>query len=406
MAEWNQRQELSYMTDSIPINTSIISSSSNNEDIGKSPIQKDINSQNKTSEVGNQYVYSRTKPKSYAFMHMKKKLKDKNNKTCNDTNSIDGKTLNSPKREIQFSSRASTLSNQDIILTDDNGERESTWNYTSQPPTQVPAHINPKVYEEYDNVYDFEPNNESFNYDYHLDEYPNEYNDMENSNTPTNADLNVSYSSVGSNIRTYRSDHSTGQESNYKPYNLQDYKRIADKSNKLGGLGPDKLNNEYQEKQERAFKQQEYAKLIRQQHLKEKQRWISRNANKEANNQKQLSRAKLAAEYAKNIPRPKPAAKPKETTDNKASLTTKKGNPQTRKKSTEFSNRKVAVNSAARSFTSKHSMTISSDNLANFVQDTENADADDTKLSVIEMLKQRHERDKLAAAKIKQNLKL
>ena len=203
------------------------------------------------SETSNKYVYSKSKPTSYAVLHMKK-LKGKNDKKKSSDGNRSVSEIDSPQPEIYLQARASTLSNQDIAATAvDDSERESPWNHPYSALNREFADTS--SYEVPENIHYASPrntfNNTAINSNEGLEwkEYLYEHEGVKISNLPTDSELNQSYASFNSSeVQTNRSGYSTGRESNYKPYKLQDYKRIIQKNNRLGGLGPDKLNTDYQ----------------------------------------------------------------------------------------------------------------------------------------------------------------
>jgi len=81
----------------------------------------------------------------------------------------------------------------------------------------------------------------------------------------------ISYESIVKNIHNTnnysnkRCDSSTGRILNevYKPYNLEDYRKIANVKVELGSLGPNIGTKEWEEKQEKMKKMEEYANKIK-----------------------------------------------------------------------------------------------------------------------------------------------
>ncbi|KAL4493472.1 hypothetical protein ABPG72_007480 [Tetrahymena utriculariae] len=98
---------------------------------------------------------------------------------------------------------------------------------------------------------------------------------------------------------------SSNSLSNYKPYTLNEYKSIQKNANyKLGGLGPNVGNEDWQQKKEQLEKRQEFAKQIQQinsQVLKSQQDQGKVAAIKF---NKDTSSREKALEFAKNIPKP------------------------------------------------------------------------------------------------------
>ena len=109
---------------------------------------------------------------------------------------------------------------------------------------------------------------------------------------------------------------------------------------------------------------------------------------------------KQAADYAKNVPKPKPGPKIQKITDSDSSVKSKKGKVQ---EQGTLRTGKIQ-SSTAQTVASTH--TKPSKRLASTLKHHDNIDDSKPELSVIELLKQRHERDKLAAAKIKKELNL
>lgn len=203
------------------------------------------------SEISNKYVYSRNKPTSYAVLHMKK-LKGKNSIKNTDNSNHSISDVDSPQPEINLQSRASTLSNQDITTV--NADYSARVSSRNQPYSEInPDFVDTSSYSVLKNTIYANPGNEFSDKAIYPDEeqeweeYLYEHQNAKIASSPTDTELNQSYASLdSSDVQTNRSGYSTGRESNYKPYKLQDYKRIVQKNNKLGGLGPDKLNSEYQ----------------------------------------------------------------------------------------------------------------------------------------------------------------
>ncbi|XP_074633515.1 uncharacterized protein LOC141892220 [Acropora palmata] len=107
--------------------------------------------------------------------------------------------------------------------------------------------------------------------------------------------------------------HSTSQPSlSYKPYSLKDYQSFMGTKVKqsAGGLGPNIDTDDYKERVKKVIKQRDYATMLRAQHsTMKKQKGIKGPVLPSAGKPERLKEAEMkrqaALNYAKNVPKPK-----------------------------------------------------------------------------------------------------
>ncbi|XP_068733012.1 jhy protein homolog [Montipora capricornis] len=149
----------------------------------------------------------------------------------------------------------------------------------------------------------------------HTEKFPESSLQKRFSSEPRLENLNFSSSQKGTDVQrnSKAASSNSSLQPPYKPYTLQDYKTFTGSKAKLsaGGLGPNINTDDYRERIKKVIKQRDYATMLRAQHSTMKRQRESQGPATLAAKPHPVKEAEMkrqaALNYAKNVPKPKQA---------------------------------------------------------------------------------------------------